>query len=281
MKAMSDKTVAIAFGGGGARGLSHIWVMEALDELGVTPVAVSGASIGAIAAACYASGISGAELREYCLKVFGNRTQVLSRVWQNRPKSFSDFWSNPAPVGAWVQFDPEWIAEAFFPGTIKRRFDEMLFPVSLSATNYFSGEEVVLREGEVLPALAASMAIPAIFRPVTLNDVLLVDGGCVNPMPVDHVRALADIVIAVDVIGLPKHPEGGKLGAFEMGFGASQILMQTIQREKMSHDRVDLLVHPRIGAFRPLDFLKADAILKASEQTKDDVKHALDAMLSD
>lgn len=277
---MSDKTVAIAFGGGGARGLSHIWVMEAFDELGVTPVAVSGTSIGAIAAACYASGISGAELHDFSLRVFANRTEVLSRVWQNRPKSFSDFWSNSSPVGAWVQFDPEWIAEAFFPKEIKRRFEDMLFPASLSATDYFSGEEVVLKEGAVLPSLAASMAIPAIFRPVTLNEKLLVDGGCVNPMPVDHVRALADIVVAVDVVGLPKTPDEGKLGAFEMGFGASQILMQTIQREKMRHDRVDLLVHPRIGAFRPLDFLKADEILKASEQTKEDVKHALDAMLS-
>ena len=276
---MSDKKIAIAFGGGGARGLSHIWVIEALDELGVKPVAMSGTSIGAIAAVCYASGMSGADLKQYALELFGNRTEVLSRVWQNRPKSFSDFWSNSNPVGTWVQFDPEWIADAFFPKDIKPTFADLAISTSLAATDYFSGEEVVLQEGDVMPALAASMAIPAIFRPVSLNGKVLVDGGCVNPMPIDHVRSSADIVVAVDVVGLPKQPEDGKLGAFEMGFGASQILMQTIQREKMRHDRVDLLVHPRIGGYRPLDFLKAEDILKASEQTKEDVKRSLGAML--
>ena len=243
------------------------------------PVALSGTSIGAIAAACYASGIHGADLRNYVLDLFANRTEVLSRVWQNRPKSLSDLWSNANPAGAWVQFDPEWIADAFFPKDIKQTFEELLIPTSLSATDYFSGEEVVLKQGDIMSALAASMAIPAVFRPVTLGERLLVDGGCVNPMPIDHVRSQADLVIAVDVVGLPKQPDDGKLGAFEMGFGASQILMQTIQREKMRHDRVDLLVHPRIGGFRPLDFLKAGEILKASEQTKEDVKRSLGAML--
>ena len=104
---MSDKTVAIAFGGGGARGLSHIWVMQAFDELGVTPVAISGTSIGALAAIAYSSGISGEELRAYVLELFGNTGEVFSRLWQNRPKSFSEFWSMPSPVGNWVQFDPE------------------------------------------------------------------------------------------------------------------------------------------------------------------------------
>ena len=115
-----------------------------------------------------------------------------------------------------------------------------------------------------MKAMAASMAIPALFRPVHLDEQILIDGGCVNPMPIDHVRPLADIVVAVDVVGVPKRPYDGKLGTFEMGFGATQILMQTIQREKMRHDKVDLLVHPHIGDFRPLDFLKAADILEAS-----------------
>ena len=277
---MSDKRIAVAFGGGGARGLAHIWVMEALDELGIRPAALSGTSIGALAAVCYASDIRGADLRNYILTLFGNRGEVLSRFWKNRPKNFSDLWSMSSPVGNWVQFDPEWVADAFMPPALKPDFADLLIPATLSATDYFSGEEVIMAEGEILPAIAASMAIPGLFRPVHLDGRILVDGGCVNPMPVDHVRPYADIVIAVDVVGLPKRPEdGGKLGAFEMGFGASQILMQTIQREKMRHDRVDLLVHPHIGGFRPLDFLKAADILASSEGTKEEVKRSLGALL--
>ena len=276
---MSEKTVGIAFGGGGARGLSHIWVMEALDELGVVPVALSGTSIGALAAACYASGMSGADLRAYVLALFANRSEVLSRFWQNRPKSFSDLWSSSSPVGSWAQFDPEWIAESFLPNELKPDFAELSIPTSLSATDYYAGEEVVLTQGPTLPAIAASMAIPALFRPVSYGDRLLIDGGCTNPMPVDHIRPHVDIVIAVDVVGVPQKPEDGKLGAFEMGFGASQILMQTIQREKMRHDRVELLVHPHIGSFRPLDFLKAEQIMAASQATKEEVKAGLGALL--
>lgn len=268
--------MAIAFGGGGARGLSHIWIIDAMDELGIKPVALSGCSIGALAAVCYASGIKGKELHEYVIDLFGNSREVFARFWQLRPKSFSDFW---AGQGQFAQFDPERIAETFVPDDITRKFEHLEIPTSLCATDYFSGDEVVLDKGDVLPAMAASMAIPALFKPVEYDGRTLIDGGCVNPMPIDHVRPKADIVIAVDVVGVPIRPEDGKLGAFEMGFGATQLLMQTIQREKMRHDKVDLFIHPHIGAFRLLDFLKAREILAASEGAKDDVKRRLTALM--
>lgn len=269
---MADKTVAIAFGGGGARGLSHIWIIDAMDELGIKPVALSGCSIGALAAVCYASGITGKELHDYVTELFGNSREVFSRFWQLRPRSFSDLWSGQ---GQFAQLDPERIAETFLPDDIIRKFEDLEIPTSLSATDYFSGDEVILDQGDVLPAMAASMAIPALFKPVVYHERTLIDGGCVNPMPIDHVRPKADIVIAVDVVGVPIKPDDGKLGAFEMGFGATQLLMQTIQREKMRNDKVDLFVHPHIGAFRLLDFLKARDILEASEGAKDDVKRRL------
>ncbi|PLW75040.1 patatin-like phospholipase family protein [Cohaesibacter celericrescens] len=276
---MTDNTIGIAFGGGGARGLSHIWVMEALDELGLKPVALSGTSIGALAAVCYASGITGAELRAYMLEVFGNRNEVLSRFWRSRPKKFSELSAFHNPLGSWAQLDPEWIAETFLPPAVHRDFSQLAIRTSFSATEYYTGNEVIMNEGDTYKAVAASMAIPALFRPVEYDGRLLVDGGCVNPMPVDHVRPHADIIIAVDVIGVPQKTEDGKLRVFEMGFGASQLLMQTIQREKMRHDEVELLVHPHIGNFRPLDFLKTEEILAASEDTKEDVKRRLTALM--
>ena len=276
---MSDKTVAVAFGGGGARGISHIWVMEALDELGVRPVALSGTSIGALAAVCYASGYSGAELRAYMLDLFGNTGEVLSRFWKHRPRSFSRLFSVQNQMANWTQFDPLWLVESFLPHDIKKDFSALDMPISLSATDYFTGEEVIFNKGELTHALAASIAIPALFRPIEVNGHLLIDGGCVNPMPVDHIRPQADIVIGVDVVGLPQRPDDGKIGSFEMGFGATQLLMQTIQREKMRHDKVDILVRPRVDAFRPLDFLKTAGILEASRDTKEEVKQSLARLL--
>ena len=276
---MSDKRVAVAFGGGGARGISHIWIMEALDELGVKPVALSGTSIGALAAVCYASGYSGADLRTYMLDLFGNTGEVLSRFWKHRPRSFTRLFSVQNPMANWSQFDPVWMVESFLPSDIKKDFSALDIPASVSAADYFSGEEVIFNKGGLPLALAASIAIPALFRPIEISGHLLIDGGCVNPLPVDHVRSLADIVIGVDVVGLPQRPADGKIGSFEMGFGATQILMQTIQREKMRHDKADILVQPRVDAFRPLDFLKTADILEASRNTKEEVKQSLSHLL--
>ncbi|WP_244579986.1 patatin-like phospholipase family protein [Cohaesibacter gelatinilyticus] len=273
---MNDQSIAVAFGGGGARGLSHIWIIDALDEMGIKPVAISGTSIGAIAACLYASGMSGRELHDYAIALLGNTNEVLGRFWKMRPKTFSDWFENDTKIS---EFDAEKVIQAFLPTQLCNDFADLTIPTSLSATNYFTGAEVVFDEGNLPKALAASMAIPALFKPVEYQGQTLVDGACVNPMPIDHVRDKADLVVAVDVVGLPSRPEKGQLSQWEVGFGSTQLLMQTIQREKMRHDKVDVLIHPEIGSFRVLDFLKAKDILKASEAAKDELKRSLEAKL--
>ena len=77
---MTSPTLAIALGGGGARGLAHIVVLEALDELGVRPVAIAGTSIGAILGAAYAAGMTGREIREYVQVLFKNRSRIMANL---------------------------------------------------------------------------------------------------------------------------------------------------------------------------------------------------------
>ena len=111
----SSPTVAVAFGGGGARGLAHIHVIEALDELGIRPVAITGSSIGAIMGAGMAAGMSGAEIRDFTLSTVGRpRESRISRAerrairvmgpirWRLKP-SFSDGELNPSPAGRSTQ----------------------------------------------------------------------------------------------------------------------------------------------------------------------------------
>ena len=94
------KTVALALGAGGARGLAHIVVLEALDELGVTPVAIAGTSMGAIVGAVYAAGFSGKDIRHYVLNLLRDKPDVMARLLRARVGRFSDlltrFLSNPA-----------------------------------------------------------------------------------------------------------------------------------------------------------------------------------------
>ncbi len=78
--------IAVAFGGGGARGIAHIHIIEVLDELGIKPVAIAGSSIGSIVGAGMANGMSGKEIHEYMAAIFNRRSEVARRMWQARPE---------------------------------------------------------------------------------------------------------------------------------------------------------------------------------------------------
>src|SRR3954471_24263186 len=83
----SGPSFAVAFGGGGARGLSHIHVIEVLDELGIRPTAIAGSSIGAIMGAGMAAGMSGKDIHAYARSVLSRRAEVVTRMWRARPGS--------------------------------------------------------------------------------------------------------------------------------------------------------------------------------------------------
>ena len=106
---------AVAFGGGGARGLAHIHVIEALDELGIRPVAIAGSSIGAIMGAGMAAGMTGKDIHDYARSVLSRRAEVASRMWRARPGSIGEMVEGGFRVG---QFNIERILKAFLPEAI-------------------------------------------------------------------------------------------------------------------------------------------------------------------
>ena len=112
-----DPTFAIAFGGGGARGLAHIHVIEALDELGIRPVAIAGSSIGAIMGAGMAAGMTGADIHDYARSILGRRAEVASRMWRARPGTLRRDGGGGLRVS---QFNIERILKAFLPDADSR-----------------------------------------------------------------------------------------------------------------------------------------------------------------
>lgn len=253
--------IGLALGGGGARGLAHIPVLEAFDDLGLKPAQIAGTSIGAIMGAAYAGGLSGQEIREIALATFADRNSVLSRLWQLRPKRFTDMFRS-APV----QFDPQRVLEVFIGGHLPERFEDLQIPLRVLATDFYGCEEVDFDSGPLMPAVAASIAIPAIFRPVRYAGRHLIDGGVVNPLPFDGLRATCDIVIAVDVVGAPvPREERDDISMLDSLFGSSQILMQTITKQKLKLDQPDILISPPNDPVRVLDFMKAERILDKAE----------------
>jgi len=271
----SDPTIAIAFGGGGARGIAHIHIIETLDAMGITPVAISGSSIGAIMGASMASGLSGEEIRAHTLETVGKPTNAISRIWKAaRPRGVKDAMEGGLRLG---QFNVERILEAFLPATVARKFEDLKIPTKIMVTDYYGHCEVVCTEGDLRLAIAASAAIPAVFRPVMIDNTIMIDGGIFNPVPFDQLAGLADIVIGVDVVGLPSGIPGQPPTTVDMMFGASQLMMQSIIEMKRRAHPPQILLRPEVHQFRVLDFLKAKDILAESEGVAEQLKRDLDA----
>lgn len=269
-------TFGIAFGGGGARGLAHIHVVEALDELGIKPVALAGSSIGSLIGAGVASGMSGRDIHAYARSILGTRAQVASRMWRARPGTFAEAMEGGLRVG---QFNVERILKAFLPEIVPAFFEELKIPLKVTATDYFGHKLAVFDTGDLHSALAASAAIPAVFRPVVRDGVTLIDGGIYNPVPFDLIANKADITIAVDVVGGPETGSRKRPTSIDLMFGATQLMMQSIIANKLTQGRPDILIRPPVSRFRVLDFMKIDAVMAETLAVKDEVKRAVEAAL--
>ena len=281
----SGPRIGLALGGGGARGFAHLHALVALDELGLKPAAIAGSSIGAIMGAGYASGMSGAALTDYCLSTLGEKSAVFSRFWKLRPKGFKDALQTGFRPG---KIDLESILTGFLPDTLPQNFEDLDIPLRVTALDFFGHTETVFDKGTLIPAIAASAAIPAMFRPVTINDKIYIDGGIVNPVPFDHVMDDTEVVVAIDVVGLPqksksdsKKSDDKKIPAtMDLLFGTSQLMMQAIITAKLKSRRPHVFLQPVVHEWRVMDFLKIHEILTETKPFKDDVKRAVDAAIA-
>ncbi|PBB37013.1 patatin-like phospholipase family protein [Mesorhizobium sp. WSM3868] len=271
-------TFAVAFGGGGARGLAHIHAIEALDELGIKPVAIAGSSIGAIMGAGMAAGMRGAEIHEYSRLILGSRAEVAARMWRSRPGTIAEAMQGGIRVG---QFNIERILKAFLPDAIPATFEELKIPLKVTATDYFGHKLAVFSQGDLQSALAASAAIPAVFRPVMRDDRLLIDGGIYNPVPFDLVEKDADIIIAIDVVGAPSDVERKHPTTVDLMYGATQLMMQSIIANKLRQHPPDILIRPAVSKYRVLDFLKIETLMADTVEIKDELKRAVEKTVAE
>ena len=271
-----EPTFAVAFGGGGARGVSHIQIIEALDELGIRPVAISGSSIGAIMGAGMASGMTGREIRDYTLETVGHRGTVLNKLWSLGPATMRD------KLGGFRfgHFNLELILDAFLPPQVPKDFEDLEIPMKISATDYYGQAEVILEKGDLRQAIAASAAIPGLFMPIWVNGRVMIDGGVFNPVPYEQLMELADVVIGVDVVGAPEGDGTHPPNRIDSLFGASQLTMQASISLKLKLNPPQIFLRPSVNRFRVLDFLRAREILNESESVKDELKRAIDALYS-
>ena len=187
MRASSNRPlIGIALGSGSARGWAHIGVLRGLSELGLKPDLIAGTSVGAIVGAIYASGH---------LRIFERWVRRLTR---REVISLLDL----AVGGGGGFFEGRRLINLFVATFGNLQFDQLRRPLGIVATDLHTGREHWLREGSVVEAVRASMALPGVFTPSLHEGAWLVDGGLVNPVPVSLCHAMgADAVIAVNLNG--------------------------------------------------------------------------------
>jgi Predicted esterase of the alpha-beta hydrolase superfamily len=271
----SEMPFSLALGAGGARGLAHIHIIEALDELGIRPNAIAGSSIGAVIGACYAAGVAGKDIREFVLDLVSKRAFLATTLIAVRVGRFRDM----TTLGNPLLLDGEKLLERLWPSVVPQDFEALDIPLSIVTTDFHARGPLILTSGPLLPAVAASMAIPGAFQPVEYRERILVDGGTVDPLPFDLLEEQPGITIAIDVTGGPVGEIKGRLTGFEVMFGSLQLLQGAIISEKLKLIRPEILIRPPIDNFRVLDFFAAKKVLDISEPVKDELKRKLEAIL--
>jgi NTE family protein len=273
--------IGLALGGGGAKGLAHIPLLETFDALGVRPAVLSGSSIGAVLAAVYASGTSAEQMRaglEEFLFAEGGDGQRSLRDLSRSLLRILDLVDLELGSGGFVR--GEKFVDFLYDEIRAARFEDLEIPLRVVATDFWSREAVVFESGELLPAIRASMSLPALFTPVVIGERVLIDGGTVNPVPWDLLWDLCDLTVAVDVAGMRTPPEDRIPSLFDSIFTTFQIMSKAIVDEKLRRRPPDLLLRPDIVDVQMLEFGAAHRIFEQAEPACGELRAWLEAHLA-
>ena len=230
--------LGLALSGGGTRGLAHIGVLKAFQEERIGFDCVAGTSFGSLVGALYCAGVSIDDMVEAAKHI--TRKDIVSRLW----------------VGS----DAGNIAKAVNPFLENKTFKDLIVPFAAVAVDITDGQEVVLKKGNVSKAVSASCAVPALFKPVEMEGMLLVDGGLLNNMPADVCRTMgAEIVIGVDL----NHNRGQGTTSKKIG----NILLATWNialKSNMYKGQMnsDLIIEPELSEFNRTSLKDVDAMVE-------------------
>ena len=182
---VKTKNVALALSSGGARGLAHIGAIEELEAQGYQISSIAGCSMGALIGGVYAAGKLN-EFREWMKTI--DRKKMLGLI--DFSLSLNHIVKGTRIIEAIMEFVPD------------VNIEDLPIPYCAVATDLKAGREVLFRKGSLFKAIRASISLPSFYEPVTINDMILIDGGIINPLPLNRVkRQPGDILVGIDVSG--------------------------------------------------------------------------------
>lgn len=265
--------IGLALGGGAARGIAHIPILEAFDELGIKPSVIVGCSMGALIGAAYACGVPASELRERAQRLLSNRLDAMKYVFSTRQSKITELLSLKGLSTMHLQ--GEKLVGLALPDELPANIEDAAIPLRIIATDFEQLEERVFTSGPMVQAIAASIAIPGIITAPLIDGRIHVDGGVTNPVPFNHARDGADIVVAIDVTGRPRMTPGRHPTNIELAVGSLLIMFSKIAELRRAQGEPEIYIKPGIESFGPGDFFRAREIMDASTAAKDELKRKL------
>ena len=220
----------------------------------------------------------GKDIRHYVTAFAHQPGEIRRRLMKARAGTLAHFFS-----GAFSQatlMDAEKFCTQFLPEEVPADFSALKIPLTVMATDLHRRLEMPLSKGPLRPAVAASIAIPGLFRPMLIDGRVLIDGGSTNPLPFDRLSGMADFVVAVDLSAAPDGERVDLPSTWECVFTTLLVMSNAITAAKLAHKTPDVLLRPNVGIFRTLDFHQASAILRSAEATKAVVQERLGALLA-
>ena len=244
------KKIGLALSGGGARGLAHIGVIEVLEEKGIEISAVAGTSMGAVVGSLYALGVSIKEILDF----------MNSNDWKRFVIS-SNF-----TIPNLISVNSRKVGKLLSKLLGDKTFNDCKIPFCSVAADAVSKDKVYIKEGRLIDAVRASIAIPGIFEPLISDGRILVDGGVVEPVPVEAVKNFdVNFIIAAALNNLEKtKTPDSKLSLFTL-IGISLSMME---REMSKHylESADIIIEPSTGNFGVFEFSKALEIINVGRE---------------
>nr|WP_225874278.1 patatin-like phospholipase family protein [Vibrio algicola] len=289
----SRPTIAVVLAGGGAKGAAHIGVLKALEEMRIPVDIVTGTSMGSYVGGLYALGMDADEIEKTLYEIdwnSGYHDRVERSERRIRDKVYDDRYQLHTDLGLrWIGVQvPKGVVQGQNMLHILRQstknipafqsFDDLPIHYRAVATDILALKPVVLKDGEIVDAMMASMSVPGALPPYKYRGMLLVDGGVTNNMPVDIAREMgADIIIAVDIS--TDYLTGDQLTTFlTVGNQLSNYLVRrsTQEQSEKLHD-TDVLLKPHVGNMSTTDFAEMPEALKQGYQVAEQNKKILQA----
>jgi NTE family protein len=246
----------LVLGGGGARGLAHIGVLQVLEREGYPIDLIAGTSMGGLIAGVYG--------------LYGNAPALLDLTARPADNSATRWSRAPRPELMESRRFRRWLRQVVGD----RTFADLHWPVAMTAVDVDTGEEVVIRRGPVVAAICATTAVPGLYTPVTVNGRWLVDGGLLNPLPVDvALRMGATVTLAVDVLPetdrrvarLPTGYRRAMLRKFLVTMGilakSFDIAVAAHRDYRLRETPPDLLIRPDLHGLLQHDYHRADDVV--------------------